>query len=36
MEASASVARAMIPKLRDVLRAPPVTETFEVRFKVRH
>ena len=34
MDASASVARAMIPKLRDILRAPPETRTYEVMFKV--
>ena len=35
MDASAPVARAMIPKLRDILRAPPVTETYEVRLHVQ-
>jgi quinol monooxygenase YgiN len=35
MESSAAVARAMIPKLKDVLRAPPETQTYEVRFYVQ-
>jgi heme-degrading monooxygenase HmoA len=34
MEASAGVARAMIPKLKDILLAPPVTESYEVRVRV--
>jgi hypothetical protein len=35
MERSAAVARAMIPKLKDVLRAPPETRNFEVMFNVQ-
>jgi quinol monooxygenase YgiN len=34
MEASAHVARAMVGELRDLLKAPPKTEAFEVRFYV--
>ena len=35
MEASAEVARSMIPRLKDILKAPPVTEHYEVRFNVQ-
>src|ERR1700736_1988424 len=35
MDASAAVARAMIPQLKDVLRAPPDTRTYEVRYFVQ-
>jgi quinol monooxygenase YgiN len=35
MAASAPVAQAMIPKLRDILRAPPDTKTYEVMFNVQ-
>lgn len=35
MEASAAVARAMIPKLKGVLRAPPETRNYEVMFNVQ-
>ena len=35
MEASAEVARAMIPRLKDILKAPPQTEHYEVLFNVR-
>ena len=35
MERSAGVARAMIPKLKGVLRAPPETRNFEVMFNVQ-
>ena len=35
MERSAAVAQAMIPKLKGILRAPPVAQTYEVRFDVR-
>jgi quinol monooxygenase YgiN len=34
MEASAPVAQAMIPKLRDVIQERPVTETYEVTVHV--
>jgi len=33
MEASAPVARALIPELGDVLVEPPVTETYEVTIR---
>jgi quinol monooxygenase YgiN len=35
MEASAEVARAMIPKLKGILRAPPETRNYEVMFNVQ-
>jgi hypothetical protein len=35
MESSAGIARAMVGELRDVLRAPPQTDNFEVRFYVQ-
>jgi heme-degrading monooxygenase HmoA len=35
MEASAPVAQAMIPKLRDVIQERPVTETYEVTVNVQ-
>jgi quinol monooxygenase YgiN len=35
MDASAAVAQAMIPKLKGILRAPPDTRTYEVRFYVQ-
>jgi hypothetical protein len=35
MDASASVAQAMIPQLKGILRAPPDTRTYEVRFYVQ-
>ena len=35
MEASAAVARAMIPKLKDILRGPPETTTYEVLFSIQ-
>jgi quinol monooxygenase YgiN len=35
MAASAPVAQAMIPKLKDILRAPPDTKTYEVMFNVQ-
>jgi quinol monooxygenase YgiN len=35
MEASAAVARAMIPKLKGILRAPPETRNYEVMFNVQ-
>ena len=34
MEVSAAVARAMIPKLKDILRSPPETKTYEVLFSI--
>lgn len=34
MDASAHVARAMVGELKDLLKAPPKTEAFEVRFYV--
>ena len=34
-DSSAGVARAMIGELKDVLRAPPKTENYEVRFFVQ-
>jgi heme-degrading monooxygenase HmoA len=34
-ESSAGIARAMVGELRDVLRAPPKTDNFEVRFFVQ-
>ncbi len=35
MESSAAIARAMIPELRDILRAPPETMNYEVMFNVQ-
>jgi quinol monooxygenase YgiN len=35
MHASAPIARAMVGELGDVLRAPPKTEHYEVRFYVQ-
>ena len=35
MESSAKVAQAMIPKLKGILRAPPETKTYDVRFHVQ-
>jgi|SRR6516165_1279378 hypothetical protein len=35
MDSSAGIARAMVGELRDVLRAPPKTDSFEVRFFVQ-
>jgi quinol monooxygenase YgiN len=35
MAASAPVAQAMIPRLKDILRAPPETRTYEVMFNVQ-
>jgi quinol monooxygenase YgiN len=35
MENSAKVAQAMIPKLKGILRAPPVAKTYDVRFHVQ-
>jgi quinol monooxygenase YgiN len=35
MERSAKVAQAMIPKLKGILRAPPETKTYDVRFHVQ-
>jgi hypothetical protein len=35
MAASASVAQAMIPKLKGILRAPPDTRNYEVTFFVQ-
>jgi hypothetical protein len=35
MESSAGIARAMVGELRDILRAPPKTDNFEVRFYVQ-
>jgi hypothetical protein len=34
MESSAAVARAMVGELRGLLKAPPKTENFEVKFFV--
>ena len=34
MDASAPVAKAMIPKLREVIQERPVTETYEVTVRV--
>jgi quinol monooxygenase YgiN len=34
MQASAPVAQAMIPQLRDVIQERPVTETYEVTVRV--
>jgi len=34
MEASAAVARAMIPELKGILKAPPETRNYEVMFHV--
>ena len=34
MDRSAAVAQAMIPQLKGILVAPPVTETYDVRFHV--
>lgn len=33
-ESSAGIARAMVAELKDVLRAPPKTDNFDVRFYV--
>ena len=35
MESSAAVARAMIPKLKEILKAPPETNHYEVMFSVQ-
>jgi quinol monooxygenase YgiN len=35
MDASAAVAQAMIPQLKGILRAPPDTRTYDVRFYVQ-
>jgi quinol monooxygenase YgiN len=35
MESSAAIARAMIPKLKGILRAPPETRHYEVMFNVQ-
>jgi quinol monooxygenase YgiN len=35
MNSSAGIARAMVAELGDVLRAPPKTEHYEVRFYVQ-
>ncbi len=35
MEASAPVAQAMIPRLKDILRAPPETRVYGVMFNVQ-
>ncbi len=35
MESSAGIARAMVGELKGVLRAPPKTDNFEVRFFVQ-
>jgi hypothetical protein len=34
LESSAGIARAMIGELRDILRAPPQAQNYEVRFYV--
>ena len=34
MEASAPVAQAMIPQLREIIQERPVTETYEVTVRV--
>jgi hypothetical protein len=34
-ESSAAIARAMIPELKDILRAPPDTKNYEVMFNVQ-
>jgi hypothetical protein len=34
-ESSAGIAKAMVGELKDVLRAPPKTDNFEVRFYVQ-
>jgi quinol monooxygenase YgiN len=35
LERSAAVARAMIPQLKGILRAPPETSNYEVMFNVQ-
>jgi quinol monooxygenase YgiN len=35
MESSAAIARAMIPELKDILRAPPDTKNYEVMFNIQ-
>ena len=34
MDSSAGIARAMVGELRDILRAPPQAQNYEVRFYV--
>jgi quinol monooxygenase YgiN len=34
-ESSAAIARAMVGELKDVLRAPPKTENYDIRFFVQ-